>query len=142
MKTQMLRIAVITMTLLAALAATAQAPSGVLVNVPFGFVIGDHRLQPGRYAVTSMGGGILRISNTEVPANQMFFAVQSTYSAAPTDPKLVFHRYGDTYFLAQIWNGSDVGKEVPKSKEEKEILAARLKGSRSKSEVAVLRPER
>jgi hypothetical protein len=131
------------MALLAALAAMAQGPSGdVLVNVPFAFVIDSHHMQPGRYVVTKAANGVLRIHDTEVANNQMFLAVHSIESKTPNEAKLVFHRYGDTYFLAEVWNGNDIGKELPKSKAEKEILSARLNGPRPKAEVAVLRPER
>lgn len=142
MKTQMLRMAVFTMALLAALAAMAQGPSAdLLVNVPFAFVIGSHHMQPGRYRVTKAADGVLRISDTEVADNQMYMAVHSKQSNTPTDAKVVFHRYGDTYFLAEVWNGGDIGRELVRSKGEKEILS-RLNGPRPKAEVAVLRPER
>jgi hypothetical protein len=142
MKKQVLRIVVGAMALLAALAATAQAQSGkVVVNVPFEFVIGSHHMQPGRYLVSSAANGTLRIADTEVADNQMFVPVISIYSNTPNDAKLVFHRYGDTYFLAEVWNGNTLGREVLKSKAEKEILAGRLNPSRPKAEVAVLRPE-
>jgi hypothetical protein len=41
---------------------------------------------------------------------------------------LVFHRYGNQYFLSQIWDGrSNAGIELPESKREKELnLAAKL----------------
>jgi hypothetical protein len=136
-------MAVFTMALLAALAAMAQGPSGdVLVNVPFAFVIDSHHMQPGRYVVTKAANGVLRIHDTEVANNQMFLAVHSIESKTPNEAKLVFHRYGDTYFLAEVWNGNDIGKELPKSKAEKEILSGRLNGPRPRAEVAVLRPER
>jgi hypothetical protein len=136
-------MAVFTMALLAALAAMAQGPSGdVLVNVPFAFVIDSHHMQPGRYVVTKAANGVLRIHDTEVAGNQMFLAVHSIESKTPNEAKLVFHRYGDTYFLAEVWNGNDIGKELPKSKAEKEILSGRLNGPRPRAEVAVLRPER
>ena len=33
-----------------------------------------------------------------------------------------FHRYGDQYFLAQIWTaGNDMGNELPKSGRETEV---------------------
>jgi hypothetical protein len=36
--------------------------------------------------------------------------------------KLVFHRYGNQYFLAQIWTaGNDRGRELPKTEQEREI---------------------
>jgi hypothetical protein len=99
-------------------------------------------MQPGRYVVTKAANGVLRIHDTEVANNQMFLAVHSIESKTPNEAKLVFHRYGDTYFLAEVWNGNDIGKELPKSKAEKEILSGRLNGPRPKAEVAVLRPER
>jgi hypothetical protein len=143
MKKQVLRIVVSAMALLACLGAMAQAPSGkILVNVPFEFVINNHHMQPGRYLVTSAANGFLQIHDTEVADNQMFLQVNSISSNKPTEAKLVFHRYGDTYFLAEVWNGNgDVGREVVKSKAEKEILAGRFNPSRPKAEVAVVRPE-
>lgn len=142
MKKQVLRIVVGAVALLAALAAVAQNSSGkVLVNVPFEFVVGSQHMPPGRYMVTSAAYGFLRIHDTEVADNQMFLPVNSIYSDSPKDAKLVFHRYGDTYFLAEVWNGGAIGREVLKSKAEKEILAGRLNPSRPKAEVAVVRPE-
>ena len=141
MKTQVLRIAVIGLTLLAASAALAQAPSSVKVNVPFAFVVNNHHMPAGRYVVTPAADGILRIYDTKIADNHMFAAAHSTYSRTPEDAKLVFHRYGDSYFLAEVWNGSDIGKELLQSKAEKEIIAERLNPQRPKAEVAVVRPE-
>jgi hypothetical protein len=144
MKTQMVRIAVCAMTLLAVSAAMAQGrPGDVVVNVPFAFVVGSHQMQPGRYVVTPMTQGILRMYDTEVSNNQLFLPVNSIQSNKPKDPKLVFHRYGDTYFLSEVWNGnSDIGRQLVTSKAEKEIASGRVSGSRPKAEIAVLRPER
>jgi hypothetical protein len=143
MKKQVLRIVVGAMALLAALAAVAQNSSGtILVNVPFEFVIGSQHLPPGQYRIASTANGFLQIHDTDVADNQMFLPVNSIYSNTPKETKLVFHRYGDTYFLAEIWNGNGAaGKQVVKSKAEKEILAGRLNPSRPKAEVAVVRPE-
>jgi hypothetical protein len=38
------------------------------------------------------------------------------------NPELVFNRYGQTYFLSQIWTGGDQGRQLFKSNREKEIL--------------------
>ena len=41
---------------------------------------------------------------------------------ATTNAKLVFHRVGNQYFLAEIWRSSDTeGMIVPTSKQEKEL---------------------
>jgi hypothetical protein len=37
-------------------------------------------------------------------------------------PKLVFHRYGDQYFLYQVWPaGATTGRQLPKSRGEREV---------------------
>ena len=44
---------------------------------------------------------------------------------APTltpETKLVFHRYGDQYVLREVWTGEGVGRELPESRFEREVL--------------------
>ncbi len=143
MKTQLLRTAVFVIGLLAVSAAVAQTKGDVIVNVPFSFVVGNHQMQPGRYIVKPMTYGILRIFDSQDSENQTLASVHSVESRTATNAKLVFHRYGDSYFLAQVWTGNgDIGRELPPSKAEKEIASGRINGTRPKREVAVLRPER
>lgn len=144
MKTQLLRTAVFVIGLLAVSAAVAQTkPGDVIVNIPFSFVVANHQMQPGRYIVTPMTYGVLRIFDSQDSKNQTLVSVHSVESTSATSAKVVFHRYGDSYFLAQVWTGNgDIGREVPKSKAEKEIASGRINGTRPKSDVAVLRPER
>ena len=56
-----------------------------------------------------------------------------TSADGKSGPELIFHRYGRSYFLAQIWNGEGKGQQLYKSESEKEMArtGARL-------EVAVL----
>jgi hypothetical protein len=144
MKTQLLRTAVFGMVLLAVSAAVAQTgPGDVIVNVPFSFVVANHQMQPGRYIVKPLEYGVLRVFNTEDSKSQTLVMVHSVERSLPESPKLVFHRYGESYFLAEVWTGnSEVGRELPKSKAEKEIASGRMTGTRPKTEIAVLRPER
>ena len=112
-------------------------------TVPFDFIVGSETLSSGAYSVQSItsGGDVLRIqsSTSTDSAARLTMPAEGKSEQA----KLVFHRYGDTYFLAQVWNGSgDAGRELPKSKAEKEVASASLNGSRPKAEIAVLRPDR
>jgi hypothetical protein len=50
-----------------------------------------------------------------------------------SEPVLVFHKYGNNYFLSEIWAGDSRGRQLFKSAREKE-LASEVTGS----EVAVL----
>jgi hypothetical protein len=144
MKTQLLRTAVFVMGLLAVSAAFAQTKAGdVIVNVPFSFVVGNHQMQPGRYIVTPASSGVLRIFDSQDSTNQTLVTVHSVEGSLPDSAKLVFHRYADSYFLAQVWTGdSNIGRELPTSKAEKEVAFGRINGTRPRSEVAVLRPGR
>jgi len=47
---------------------------------------------------------------------------QSSSPSAST--KLIFHQYGGSYFLYQIWvEGESSGRELPKTKLEKELAS-------------------
>ena len=144
MKMQALRIAVSVVVLFTVSAAVAQtSPGDVVVNVPFSFVAANQQMQPGRYIVSPAAYGVLRISNSRDSKNQMFASAYALQHSTPSGPKLVFHRYGDSYFLAEVWNGSGAtGKQLPRSKAEKEVASVTVNGARRKAEIAEVRPER
>jgi hypothetical protein len=54
-------------------------------------------------------------------------------------PKLVFHKYGDSYFLYEVWNGSNEGMKIPESKREKESKLASANGAAPQEVVVALR---
>jgi hypothetical protein len=39
-------------------------------------------------------------------------------------PRLVFHRYGQTYFLSKVWDGKGDGSSLPVTKREKHLQEA------------------
>jgi hypothetical protein len=51
--------------------------------------------------------------------------------------RLVFHRYGNTYFLAEVWGPGNDGRQLPTTSQERE-MAARIRDSNA-SVVAALR---
>jgi hypothetical protein len=99
----------------------------VRVNIPFDFSIGETKLPSGKYSV-----GRLRQNSDDVVISvedergrgkalrtSMPVVTRDTTSKA----KLVFHRYGDQYFLYQIWPaGATTGRQFLKSHSEREIL--------------------
>ena len=128
MKEQFLR-ALTMMTLLvvmslavAVVSANGQSSSRTMANVPFDFVVGNSELPAGQYRVESAtsSGDALRITGQQqsvfhlsTTMNRLQIAKQST---------LVFHRYGNKYFLAEIWvAGLSQGRQLQKSKSEKAV---------------------
>ncbi len=100
---------------------------GVRANIPFDFVIGTKTLPQGTYTVKlhNISPNVLVISGQD--NNEGALALSITVSAGDTEdnsPKLIFHRYGKQYFLSQVWSGGGLaGKELPKSQQERELLA-------------------
>jgi hypothetical protein len=102
--------------------ANGQTTTRSLANVPFDFVVGDSELAAGRYRIenaTTAGDG-LRISG---PEKSVFRLVASMHQVKAADrSKLIFHRYGNHYFLAEIWvAGERDGRRVLKSRSERAI---------------------
>ena len=113
------------MFLLAAGSLYAQISSPVKANIPFDFTAGSVDLPAGEYQVGRMGtvGNLLiRGEGTQ----GMFLGSQAAQAnSRPAGSKLVFHRYGDRYFLFQIWaQGEERGSELPMMKVEKELRAS------------------
>jgi hypothetical protein len=118
-------------------AATGQNNPAILkADIPFPFVVANHTLPAGHYVVGTLGEQTIRIANSH---KQGAFILTSRVDGGTSERlgKLVFYRYEDSYFLAQVWNaGSNHGKQVFKSPVEEEL---ERKGA--SKEIAVLRAE-
>ena len=116
-----------------------QAQVRARASVPFGFSLDQKSMPAGTYEIGSTGGKVLVVRNLDT--RQARFVIESMHvevSQASDTPhaKLVFRKYGDQYFLAQIWDGqSRTGIGFPESKLEKELLAS---GNASQPEVVVI----
>ncbi|MCI0389070.1 MAG: hypothetical protein MOB07_09955 [Acidobacteria bacterium] len=94
------------------------------VKIPFDFSVRDKTLPAGTYSVKSMveGNGMLLIRGVDRRGG----VVSSTMPVQETEskklPRLVFRRYGKTYFLFQIWEpSSDQGRQFFKSRTERSV---------------------
>ena len=131
--TLMVALAILT----SVVSANAQSDLRVTADIPFEFVVGNHTMAAGEYTVKAFtrGGGALAI----VGKNSGEMVVRLADPIAPTNKRkparLVFHRYGQSYFLAQIWTGDNMGRKLAKSKQEA-AMERELAGTPSKSEVA------
>ena len=89
-----------------------------IAHVPFDFLVGSESMPAGQYTVRSSNaqGDVLRITSTDMTKDVV--RLSSALYGQSSKPKLVFHRYGDRYFLAEIWDG-DQGRMLIKSKQER-----------------------
>ena len=110
----------------------ASAQSYAKANVPFAFSVGSAQLPAGTYEVKNMGQGnsSILIQNDETSAAALSTAGRE--QPRQTNAKLVFHRVGNSYFLAEVWRSSTAeGMIVPTSNQEKE-LEKELRASNTK----------
>ena len=98
----------------------------VRANIPFDFNVGGKKFAAGSYSIVraalSNGDQVLQIASTD-ESSRVYSATYSLQSTRERNkPTLVFHRYGDEYFLAQIWPaGATTGRGLPKSHKEKNL---------------------
>lgn len=130
MKKQALRaiamlISIIAFAFVTAVASNAQSVSANLIkaHIPFEFVVGNKTLAAGEYTIgqlttTSDAGISIRSRDGNYKAVRLTTVVQADAKRQKTT--LTFHRYGDTYYLAQVWlAGSSEGRELMESKSER-----------------------
>jgi hypothetical protein len=102
----------------------AQAQDPIVVNVPFDFMVGNKTLPAGQYSVKVSGKEqALLLIDREDATQSMFIATNAAVANEPqSESKLVFNRYGDRYFLSQVWTaGYAQGRQLLKTSREKEI---------------------
>jgi hypothetical protein len=103
-----------------------QIPGAIQVDIPFDFNVGSKQL-PGKYTIHRLSGQGTMIIQSAAAGSSAAFMVNGgdrVIGEAPT--QVSFNRYGDQYFLSQIWDGSDnTGKKLGKSKAERETAARR-----------------
>jgi hypothetical protein len=108
----------------AASSLVAQSKPPIKVNVPFNFVAGAKTLPAGAYHVRTDGPSVVWIQSADLKT----VLTLTTHSAQNEQMygigALNFNRYGDRYFLSQIWMGGNTGQQVLKTRAEREQIAA------------------
>jgi hypothetical protein len=145
MKTQLIKVlpkvALLSIMLILTSVASAQAQSlsyRPRFAIPFDFQFGETKLPAGKYSVGRAGSSdtMLSIADRAGRSKAIVLSTALVRSDAVTRATLVFHRYGDQYFLVQVWAaGSESGRRVPESKSER-ALQKQLASSGSGSKVA------
>jgi hypothetical protein len=105
--------------------ASAYAQTGVVkANVPFNFIVEKTQIPAGEYLIQSVtqSGVAMSIESLDRKLVKLILPNTCESTQAQEKTKLVFHRYGDQYFLAQIWTeGNERGRELPKTRRESEV---------------------
>jgi hypothetical protein len=123
------RIALLSALVILASAASADAQS--LANrarftIPFDFAFGEKKLPAGKYAIgrAVQSSNDIMMSLTDDNGHSKAIVLSNAVMKLDSvkNNTLVFHRYGDQYFLFQVWAaGAETGREFPTSKLEREM---------------------
>jgi hypothetical protein len=134
----------IAMTMVAVLATAARSqaagPQLMRAHIPFAFHAGSRELPAGEYSITVLNPSsdqkVLQIRSTDGRIS----AIVSTLSAKAKSSersRLLFHRYGDTYFFAQAQVAGEL-TSLAAVKSSAERTEARIARNRSTTNVAIL----
>jgi hypothetical protein len=102
----------------------AQSRQVIKAQVPFEFIVNGNILPAGECVIEAQGDGLIHLQ--VISGSRRVFVVPSATESlnAAAESKMVFHRYGDRYFLSTIRReGNNRGYELPSGKAEKELRA-------------------
>ena len=104
---------------LAVVSVSAQTPTGAEVSIPFDFSAGKASLKAGTYIISRSSDKVLKIRDAK---EKRTILVNAPLTIGSRDfqggERLVFNRYGNDYFLTQVWLTADEGRQLFPSKAE------------------------
>jgi hypothetical protein len=121
--------------LLSATGAYAQA--AVQAYVPFAFTVGTTQLPAGTYRITAHDRNLVTISGAN--SRTVKFALYREESPRNGSPKMLFHHFGNQYFLTEIWGDENRATlDFPASKLERQAQALQVASGPSNASKDVL----
>ncbi len=104
----------------------AQMYTTIKAQVPFNFVTSGKTMPAGECTIQFMVDGQTTLSITSGKQHAFAYPIVGESSKGSKKTALVFHRYGDRYFLARIKRAGRIGYELPPSKLESELRAGNV----------------
>ena len=125
--------------MLAGVSVYAGSDIAIRAEIPFEFVAGTKTYPAGTYAVEytdPQGVLVVQIGEDERRRTVLWSNTVPAKSWQDNSPKLIFDRYGEQYFLTQVWAGREIGgRELRKFHGELELAQEYLATNVSLPEV-------
>ena len=114
------------LTLLVAGSARAQLPGTTIrASIPFDFIVRGRTLPAGKYEISRVNDESidLLIRSVDHKAEHAMFETEPVYVGSTSGKDvLVFHRYGDSYYLSEVVTaGEETGREIAPSHAERQM---------------------
>ena len=112
---------------LAATSALAGDAIAIRTKIPFDFMIGDKLAPAGEYTFEQNASwSSIRITSWDTGTALTLLRHPADRNYTGFAYALVFNKYGDRYFLNQVWAGPGTdGVQLPRSRSEKEAMVVR-----------------
>lgn len=92
------------------------------VRVPFAFNVDNRLLPAGDYVVEETMERAIRIASVDGAHSAVIHTVNKHAHSRSVNSRLVFQKYGDEYFLAEVWRkGDDFARSPVASQRQKAI---------------------
>lgn len=124
MKKQITTVVLLSVILvLTAVSMKAQTTSAFKVEIPFEFIVEGQTYQPGEYTIGRVNRQnplMLILKTAEGEEAKVLLTRRMRSKNLVKNPSIVFSKYGETYFLSEIWTGnSKNGLQLPEGKIER-----------------------
>lgn len=104
--------------------ASAKLTNGMRAQIPFDFQVGNVSMSAGKYTVNSITQSDSALLIRSVGGNASAITLTNAMTAKVNSrerARLVFHKYGDQYFLVAVWGAQLTGHALPESKRERNL---------------------
>ena len=97
----------------------------MLAKIPFEFRMGDVVMPAGDYRIYQAHTGVVTLRKQDgAPKTATLLTRPASRKTASGTGALEFNRYGDAYFLTNVWSpSSHDGRALPKGVTEKELIS-------------------
>jgi type IV secretory pathway protease TraF len=115
----------------------------VVVQVPFAFENGTQHLPAGKYRIDLNSEPLMSLHGTVANSAGFAMTIPAITSKPSQRGKVVFHRYGNRYFLSEVWMaGESTGRVCVMSRREKNLQIAQNAAAITNTELALNAPAR
>ena len=106
-------------------AALGQSDRQTIIHIPFNFSVGEKAFPAGKYVIGRVWkdkDAVWLVQRKDNVGKAMLLTRPVRANETQQETRLVFHQYGDLYFLSEIWTAGDsTGREVQMSDREKAL---------------------
>jgi hypothetical protein len=101
----------------------AQIIGNIAADIPFQFHVGKTTLPAGKYTIYQLESSdltMMEISSADGKLSALFDVEAAEAKSVPEKSELIFHKYGDRYFLSEMFDeGNADGNKLLESRDER-----------------------